>query len=446
MPKTRINCPNCRQPITADVDQLFDVAEDPTMKSKLLAGAFNLVRCPNCGYQGNLATPIVYHDPDKELLLTYFPPEVGLPRDEQERLIGSMINQVVNRLPQEKRKAYLLRPQSVLTMQGLIERILEADGITREMIQAQQQKLNLLTQLLGATPEARADLIRGQEDLIDADFFSLMSRLSQASLANGDQQSANKIADIQKELLSSTAFGRQVQDQAKEVEAAIASLREAGDNLTREKLLDLCMNAPNDVRLSVLVSLTRPGMDYAFFQLLSERIDRARGDGRTRLIALRERLLDLTREVDQQTEARMVEAQQILNGILQAPDVERATVDALPAIDELFIQVLKSRIDEARKQADLDKISKLQKVEAIIEQASTPPEVAFLEELIEAGDEQTRRRLLEGNPDKVTPEFLDTLTNIVAQVETSEDKQLAEQIKAIHRMALRYSMEANLRQ
>jgi len=446
MPKTRINCPNCRQPILADVDQLLDVAVDPSVKTKLLAGAINFVRCPNCGYQGNLATPLVYHDPDKELLLTYFPPEVGLARNEQERLIGSMINQVTNRLPQEKRKGYLLRPQSVLTMQGMIERVLEADGITREMIQAQQQKVNLLTQLLGATPESRAELIKNNENMFDAEFFGLLSSLSQASAASGDQESAKKIADLQKELLTATSFGRQIQDQAKEVEAAIASLREAGDNLSREKLLDLCMNAPNDVRLSVLVSLTRPGMDYPFFQMLSERIDRARGDGRTRLISLRERLLELTREIDQQTEARVVEARRLLNSILQAADVEKATIDALPAVDDIFIQVVQSAIEEARKQADLEKISKLQKVQMILEEASKPPEISFIEELIEAPDEQAQRRLLEENRDRITPEFLDALTNIVAQIETSEDKQLAEQIKAIHRMVIRASMEANLRQ
>ena len=75
MPKTRINCPNCRQPVTADIDQLFDVNIDPAAKQRLLSGAFNIIQCPHCGFQGQAATPIVYHDPEKELLLTYVPPE-----------------------------------------------------------------------------------------------------------------------------------------------------------------------------------------------------------------------------------------------------------------------------------------------------------------------------------------------------------------------------------
>jgi hypothetical protein len=43
MPKTRMNCPNCRQPIMADIEQLFDVAQDPTAKQRLLSGTVNCV-------------------------------------------------------------------------------------------------------------------------------------------------------------------------------------------------------------------------------------------------------------------------------------------------------------------------------------------------------------------------------------------------------------------
>ena len=124
---------------------------DPQAKQRFLSGASNMANCQSCGYQGPLSTPVVYHDPEKELLLTYFPPELGLPMNEQERLIGPLITQVMNKLPPEKRKAYLLRPQTMLTQQAMIERVLEGEGITREMMEASQQRLNLLQRLLGAS-------------------------------------------------------------------------------------------------------------------------------------------------------------------------------------------------------------------------------------------------------------------------------------------------------
>jgi len=133
--RTQIRCPKCGAPLQAAVEQLVDVTQDPAGKARLLSGSLNAIRCPACGYEGGLATPLVYHDPAKELLLTYFPPEVGLPKNEQERVLGQLINQVVNRLPAEKRKAYLLQPQTVLTMQGMVERVLQADGITHEQIE-----------------------------------------------------------------------------------------------------------------------------------------------------------------------------------------------------------------------------------------------------------------------------------------------------------------------
>ena len=66
MPQTQIACPRCKQMITANVEQLFDVTADPGAKQRLLGGVSNVARCPYCGYEGRLATPIVYHDADKE--------------------------------------------------------------------------------------------------------------------------------------------------------------------------------------------------------------------------------------------------------------------------------------------------------------------------------------------------------------------------------------------
>ena len=76
MAQTQTTCPRCRQPILAEVEKLFDLNVDPQAKQRLLSGAVNVARCPNCGFEGPINVPIVYHDPEKELLLTYFPPEL----------------------------------------------------------------------------------------------------------------------------------------------------------------------------------------------------------------------------------------------------------------------------------------------------------------------------------------------------------------------------------
>lgn len=445
MPRTQVRCPNCRQPVTADIDQLFDVDADPSAKQRLISGAFNLINCPHCGYQGQISTPLVYHDSEKELLLTFFPPELGLPVNEQERALGGMINQVVNRLPQEKRKAYLLRPQTTLTLQGLVERVLEGEGITREMIQAQQQRLNLIQRLLSASDDVREEIARQEDQQMDSEFFSLLNRLIETSLMGGDQEAARQLSELQKTLLSHTTFGRQVQEQSKEVEAAVASLQAIGQGLTREKLLDLVMEAPNETRLSALVSLARPGFDYQFFQILSERIDKARGDGRARLVKLREQLLELTRQVDQQMEARQNASLQLLNSILQAEDVAEAMLQNLAGVDEFFINQLNRSMETAQREGDTARLQKLEQVVQVLQQISAPPGLHLIEELVEAPDEQARRQILEANQDQITQEFMDTLTNVVSQVQSGEDKEMAERIREVHRQVLRFSMQSNLK-
>ena len=379
-------------------------------------------------------------------MLTYVPSEINLPRDEQERAIGRIINQVVNQLPQDQRKGYLLQPQSFLTLQSMVDRILEADGITPEMIEAQQQRMNLLQRLLSVSDDSIAEVAAQEDELLDAEFFLILNRLIETSMISNDQESAQRLGDLQQKLMAMTTFGKQVQEQTKEVEAAVESLREAGDELTREKLLDLVISAPNEIRLNALVSLARPGMDYEFFAMLSERIDRARGDGRKRLIELREKLLELTEAIDRQIEARKNQAQQLLSHLLQADNVEEAMLQSLPAIDEFFIYELDEALEAARNEGDLDKSAKLNKMKEILEQASdTPPSLDLIQSLIDAPNDEERQKLLIANRDEITPEFLDTLSNIVAQVDASDDQVLANRVKDVYRLVLRYSMEASLK-
>jgi hypothetical protein len=446
MAKTRMTCPNCRQPIVVDIEQLFDVGNNPSAKQLLLSGAINTFQCPNCGFSGNVATPVIYHDPDKELLITFVPPEVGLPRNEQEKLIGSLINQVVSSLPQEKRKAYLLQPKQALTMQGLVETILQADGITHEMIQAQQVRLKLIERLANAADDVIEEVARQENKNMDAEFFAILRRLVEASLMAGDQDSAQRLANLQEKLLPLTTVGRELRDQAKEIETALADLQKAGRELNREKLLDLVTSAPNEVRLKAYVSFARPLMDYSFFQILSERIDRARGDGRARLASLRDNLLKWTEEVDRQVELRAKQSRDLLQEVLQAEDVSEATMSVLPAIDEYFIQELRQIQEAARKQGDLEQLGKIQKVMDVIQQAnSEPPEIALIEDLLDSPDEAGMRKKLEEHSEEITPDFLNALANIASQIDSSGDQELVSKVHSLNRMALRASMEKNLR-
>jgi hypothetical protein len=452
MPQTQISCPQCRQMIAADVEQLFDVTHDPGAKQRLLGGVSNVAHCPYCGYSGRLATPIVYHDNDKELLLTFFPPELGMPLDEQERTIGPLIKQVTERLPGEKRKGYLLSPQANLTYESMLETILGKDGITPDMIKAQQDRVMLVERLLQASSaEVRSEMIKQNTELIDEQFFALFSRLLQSAAGSGQEGMTGQLAEVQKQLLEETEIGKGLQETVGELEAASKSLQEAGKELTREKLLDLILEAPNDARVRAYVSLARGGLDYTFFQNLTEKIDGSKGAEKKRLEELREKLLDYVNEIDRQLESRYKESQALVEKILEQDDVATAVRENLESFTQEAVDIVNQLLRQASEKNDYARMGKLQKIVEVLREASTPPpEVAFLEKLLDAPDDQTLDKMLGENEALINETFINTLSNLMAQLEAQGDKSnpetknLAEKLEKVYKAGLKISMKKQM--
>ena len=97
-------------------------------------------------------------------------------------------------------------------------------------------------------------------------------------------------------------------------------LRDAGQDLSREKLLDMVIAAESDLQIEVFASMARPVMDYQFFQALSEKIDAVEGDEKEKLSGLRESLLEVTGKIDQQMHDRI--------------EMSRKNVDILMNVEE----------------------------------------------------------------------------------------------------------------
>lgn len=452
MPQTQIACPRCRQMIPAQVEQLFDVTADPASKQRLVGGVSNRARCQFCGYDGNLATPIVYHDAEKELLLTYFPAELGLPANEQEKLIGPLINKVVNNLPAEKRKAYLFRPQGFLSYQSLIEKILEGDGVSKEMLDEQQKRLNLIQRLMQVTtPDVRAEIIKQESALLDEAFFTLFNRLVEAAVASNQQQAAQMMSVIQEELLEGSEYGRKLKAQFSELEAAVQSLQALGGGLTRETLLDVLIAAPNPQRVQAIVSLTRNGLDYSFFQIMTEKINQSSGEERTKLEELRNQILDYTNQLDKAAEGQMKQADTFIEQILAAPDVAQATAENIDQFNnEAVAQALEAKLREASQQKDAARVEKIQQIVMVLQQASTPPELVLINQLIEAADDElSLQAALKEHEAELTEELPGMIASLMQQVETQGEKneqnnEILRRLDVVYKAILKLSMQKNL--
>ena len=452
MPQTQISCPRCRQMIPANVEQLFDVTHDPASKQRLLSGQSNHARCPHCGYEGRLATPVVYHDNEKELLLTFFPYELGLPVNEQEKLIGPLIKQVMDRLPPEKRKGYLLSPQANLTYESMMETILNKDGISSEMIKTQQERVQFIERLIQTTKaDVRSEMIKQNEKIIDEQFFGLFSRIAQNAMASGQEPIARALIELQKQLLEETSFGRQLKESVGEVEAATKVLQDAGKNLTRELLLEFVLEAKNDARIRAYVSLARGGMDYVFFQNLTEKIDKADGDEKQRLESIREKLLGFVSEVDKQLEARFKQAQDFVESILTHEDVEKAMRENIEGFTQDSVEVVNQLLRQASEKNDYARMGKLQKMVQVLQEVSAPPpEIAFIEQLIQAPDNAAMEKMLADNDAIINDQFVEALSGLVAQMDAQgeqgnpEAKAMSEKLGEVYKIALKYSMKKNL--
>jgi len=451
MPQNQIACPQCRQPIQANIEQLIDVTQDPGVKQRLLGGVINVASCPICGFQGRVATPIVYHDNEKELLLTFFPPELNTPLPEQEKILGPLIKRVTDRLPAEKRKAYLFKPQANLTYESMIETILGKDGVTPEMIKGQKERVAVVERLIQASsPEVRSEIIKQNKELIDEQFFSLFSRLAQSASSSRQESIAKQMLDVQNQLLEETEFGQGLKESVQELEAASNSLQELGERLTREKLLELVIQAPNEARVRAYVSIARGGMDYVFFQNLTDKIDAASGEEKNRLESLRTSLLDFTNEIDRQLEERMKGAQAFLEKLMEQDDVEKATRDNLNKFTQESVDLAQTLLRQASDKNDYARMGKLQKIIEVLQEASAPPpEVAFIEELLTAPDETAMEKMLTENEESINEEFISTLGGLMSQIESTgqgnpEAKAITEKLESVYKIALKISMKKQM--
>jgi len=444
--KTQVSCPNCRMPVTATLEQLFDVGQDPSAKQRFLSGRFNMIKCSNCGYQGQVAGPLMYHDPDKELLLTFVPMELGLPQAEQEKLIGRLMNEVINKLPQDKRRGYLLNPKPAFTQQGMIERVLAADGVTKEMLDSQRGKAQLLQNLLSAAEDLWPATIKEHDSEIDVTLFQLLSASAEATAAGGNQAGAQKMAALQNALLQNSTFGQQVRARQDKVEAAARELQGLGKKLTPDKLLELVVNAHDDDKLAAYTSLARAGMDYAFFEALTRRIDRASGDEKVRLGKVRDQLLEMTQEIDKAAQAQMAEATSLLRELMEAPDLNQALQDNLPRIDDAFLAVLNLNIEAAQKAKRSDVLTRLVLINDAINrlmQESAPPELKFIDELLQMQPETAAQDALKNRPGVVTPELVDTMNYVGESLRQGGQTDMADRLERLRGVAVGELMKAN---
>ncbi len=441
---TQIQCPNCKAPIMASIEQLIDVGQDPGAKARLLSGSINRIKCPSCGFEGQIAAPLVYHDPEKELLLTFMPVELNISKDEQERVIGKMINRITESLPPEQRKAYLFQPQTTLTMQGMLERILEQDGISKEEIEEQRARMRLFEELIQIRDEDLDDFIKEHDEEMDSAFFQIAA-MAIGSITDADMKQA--VTQRYEKAVQQSAFGRRIQAQEDEFKQAIESINELGKDVTRENILDLLIQAPNDDRVLAIVNLLRPALDYSFFQLLTDRMESSDAEQQEKLSVLRDRILEICQEIDKVQEARATQAASLLQSLMQADDLDQAIRNALPIVDDYFLGILQANIQAAEERNNAEALKKLDEIRdklQTIAEETVPEELRFAQQLINIEDDEEALRLLETSIKQINDQVLSALMATADRLAENGDQENADRVRKRYRQALKLAMKAKM--
>lgn len=425
----QIQCPRCQTPFTAEIHQVVDVGRDPQLKYELLNGSLNLFVCPNCGTSGQMATPILYHDPEAELFMVHVPMELNLPHQEQQRLIGQLVQEVMNQTPPEQRRGYMLQPQEIISYQTFMEKILETEGVTPEMMARQRQQSELLQSLARADRETADRLLAERADEIDETFFAMLhSLIEMAQQQQGSNDQLIHLINLQARLFTETEIGRQMEARQSALRAFQQEARKANGVSPELLLKHVIKHRKDEATVSALISVGQQAFNYDFFRLLTERLEAAARDHdkeeATILRDLRQELLEVQQEMQAASQRILDGASTTLQQLLEAEDKQQALQENIGRIDEPFMYVLSAMIAQAERQGDQERLQALQQLHTmILEEAEkqVPPQIRFINRLVRAGSEEAQQQLLEDNRDLITPELVQILEALSREVASGDD-------------------------
>jgi len=351
-----VTCPNCQAQFTAPIHSIID-GQDPVLKSALLQGRLNVAQCPQCGFTDILNAPLLYYDQEKELALVLAPNDLQLRGSDQEKVIGNLTNTLINSLPAEERKFYLFNPKQFLTMDSLVKAVLEAEGITEEMLETQEAKVKLIQEFLELSDETSLkDKIKEREVELDREFFEILTASIQAAQMAGDMTNFQALLGLRSLLARYSS-------KSKKVIAEIDAEMEAVFIQSQGELLEKLQAAQNDEEIEELIAAGYTLLDYTFFLKLTEKIDEAEKSKNTtkvnELKALRSKVVEIKDAHEAVIQEALEESAKLLQEIVQSGNPERALAKRLDEIDQTFFMILSANIEEAQRQKHEDAVKAL---------------------------------------------------------------------------------------
>lgn len=383
--------------------------------------------CPKCGAGGLLATPLVYHDPDKQLFLSLFPQEIAAKPEEQERFVGALQQIAMQNAPADKPKGYLLNPRKFITLTSMLDAILEAEGIPREALIAQRKRTELLGRLLQADEDQALfdKLVADNRDAIDYEFLVTLSAYIEASEAEQDQESFERFTRLRDRLVELTGIDVEQGEDEPGVSEAVEALLAAAESALPEQIAEY-----------------RPAIDYDFYAALTERAEAARAGGDAaeadRIEARRNLILETVERMDREAQQMFESAAQALREVVQADDLRAALTERREQLNEAFMMVIAANKDAAQRSGQPEVVERLDEIERLameVVQESLSPEERFIGELLSAETQQDATKLLRRSAAKITPDLVKRINELAEEMGGNGRKEMSDRLRQLGREA-----------
>ena len=430
----RVTCPNCGTRFQVPVEQILDPRVDPTVTERLLSGAVNIAQCPRCGYLAPLDLPLLYHDPEKEVALLYIPLSAGKTEAERQQAAGKLTRQLMDRLPPEERKGYLFKPETFVSMQSLIKRVYELEGIDEATLAKREAQSRLLEAMLTAEPERWETILNEQGEVVDEEFFALLLSLKsrfQALKEAGVQLEASEEEKLDR--LIAFFLERDARFRA------MMKAKEAIDDFIRhpsyEKMVDAFLAQTSDKDIEALAAVTYDKLDYNFFNEFVRRIEAAETEEEKEALREARRRVLAARDKLQEEERKIMERRlQLLQKLLETEEPRKMVLSHLGEIDDPFFSTLLQAIAVAEEEGNTPLADRLRKilelVMEIIEQ-NMPPQIRLARKLAATRDEATIETLLRQNASLVDAELVDLLQGIANSAKELGNETEVEQLNRL---------------
>jgi hypothetical protein len=388
---------------------------------------------------GALNLPFVYHDPEKEAALLYLPAEVGKNEVQRQKAAGKLTQQLMDSLPQEERKGYLLQPETFLSLETMIKRVLELEGVTEEDMARSQQQRQFIDKLLQAEDEAAWQaLLDENEELLDGEFFGMLNYIVQmVSRSQAGAEQMEKIEQLYDFLVSESEAGRRLAERSEAIQGFF-------DDPNHETLIEALKKAPDDETVNALVQSGAQLMDYAFFQKFTKRIQEAEGEEEAKLKQLRRKILDQREALAEASRQVLDERAELLKSLVETEDPLKMAQSHLSELDDAFFYILQLNLADAKRNNDQEAFEALQAVAEVINkvmEGQMPPEMVLLRRLMVAESDEDRNQILEQNRRLLSAQFFQFLEMLEQRSREEGEEEDANRLSEIRAKAQAYAPE-----